>query len=629
MDEMNSSILALCFVVKKIVPDNIQNFMRAWLKQSCKDFKIVFIDRELDDKQQVALDYALKFAENVKCLDNVIVVQSEEFIPQSRQMVVLNSTSILPVDNNEVMSFKTGKDLVKRPFVSKPNEQLQMQKPAQLKSKTASQPSNKQNTEKQHVAQKQQKTTQSKQNAKSLKIVCYTCITGNYDKLCPIKYPNDSIDFICFTDDLTINSSGWKLRPIPEELHALSKVKQQRILKICPQTYLSEYDASLWIDANFMINCDLEKSFFSKYDLKRFSLYTNKHPLRDCIYDEEKECIKRSKDISKNTMPQIARYRKEGMPCHNGLAETNLMLRDHHDIECKNVMDLWKNEVLNGSHRDQLSFNYACWKSKFKYGHLAEGDYRKFDNTHNFILLMHQPNLKNNSLMHNNPKTIGIVIINYNTSELVNALIKSIRKHVQSIAYNIIVFDNSTIEKFHCPDNVVLLNNTQKQLIDFDTIIRQTSVVKSMNNYASYKHALTIQFIIDYLQYDSLVFMDSDVLLKKDIDFIDSTYAVVADFPGTSAKPRFLPFIMYVNRKRICSNKIRYLDVNRMHGASNAYNSCLYDTGCSFYEDVINAHLPVKHIKNNEYIVHFKGGSWNRTQNDQSRFLEAYAQFWR
>lgn len=153
--------------------------------------------------------------------------------------------------------------------------------------------------------------------------------------------------------------------------------------------------------------------------------------------------------------------------------------------------------------------------------------------------------------------------------------------------------------------------------------------MKSMNNYASYKHALTIQFIIDYLQYDSLVFMDSDVLLKKDIDFIDSTYAVVADFPGTSAKPRFLPFIMYVNRKRICSNKIRYLDVNRMHGASNAYNSCLYDTGCSFYEDVINAHLPVKHIKNNEYIVHFKGGSWNRTQNDQSRFLEAYAQFWR
>ena len=52
------------------------------------------------------------------------------------------------------------------------------------------------------------------------------------------------------------------------------------------------------------------------------------------------------------------------------------------------------------------------------------------------------------------------VVINYNTSELVNALIRSIRKHVRSIAYNIIVFDNSTIDKFHCPDNVILLNNT-------------------------------------------------------------------------------------------------------------------------------------------------------------------------
>lgn len=123
--------------------------------------------------------------------------------------------------------------------------------------------------------------------------------------------------------------------------------------------------------------------------------------------------------------------------------------------------------------------------------------------------------------------------------------------------------------------------------------------------------------------------MDSDILLKKDIDFINAKYAVIADFPGNSAKPRFLPFIMYVNRKFIHSENIRYLDINRMHGASNTYNSRLYDTGCSFYEDVINAHLPVKHIKNNEYIVHFKGGSWNRTQNDQRHFLEVHTQLWR
>jgi hypothetical protein len=33
-------------------------------------------------------------------------------------------------------------------------------------------------------------------------------------------------------------------------------------------------------------------------------------------------------------------------------------------------METWSNEVMNGSHRDQLSFNYCCWKNpdiKVKY----------------------------------------------------------------------------------------------------------------------------------------------------------------------------------------------------------------------------------------------------------------------
>ena len=70
------------------------------------------------------------------------------------------------------------------------------------------------------------------------------------------------------------------------------------------------------------------------------------------------------------------------MPRHVGLAETNLMLRDHHDPKCEEVMKLWESEVLKGSHRDQLSFNYACWKLGFKYGYLyLNAEYRQFKST--------------------------------------------------------------------------------------------------------------------------------------------------------------------------------------------------------------------------------------------------------
>ena len=120
-----------------------------------------------------------------------------------------------------------------------------------------------------------------------------------------------------------------------------------------------------------------------------------------------------------------------------------------------------------------------------------------------------------------NKNKVGIVIINYNTNALVDALIKSIKKNVKSIDYDIVVFDNSTREKFTCPNDIKLIDNTKNSLINFAKIIKETSCVQSSNNYASYKHAMTMQFLLNILQYNDLVFLDSDTLLQRDIDFID------------------------------------------------------------------------------------------------------------
>lgn len=55
-----------------------------------------------------------------------------------------------------------------------------------------------------------------------MKAVCYTCITGNYDKLHdPLVVPHD-IDFICFTNNQQLKSNIWKIRSIPQELDNLS-----------------------------------------------------------------------------------------------------------------------------------------------------------------------------------------------------------------------------------------------------------------------------------------------------------------------------------------------------------------------------------------------------------------------
>lgn len=195
-------------------------------------------------------------------------------------------------------------------------------------------------------------------------IVTYTCITGGYDQLKQPKNVSKGIDYICFTDNLTIDSGVWKLRPIPDELRYLSNVKTQRIIKICPHRYLKEYSTSIWVDGNLQVVGDLN-CFANQYDLNRCPFYVRVHPVRKCIYDEAEACIRLKKDTSESVNRQIEAYRQEGYPKKIGMVETCVLLRKHNDIKCQLLCNLWASELLKYSHRDQLSFNYACWKMKF------------------------------------------------------------------------------------------------------------------------------------------------------------------------------------------------------------------------------------------------------------------------
>jgi rubrerythrin len=63
--------------------------------------------------------------------------------------------------------------------------------------------------------------------------------------------------------------------------------------------------------------------------------------------------------------PEFARIAKEeGFPENYGLLQSNIMFRKHNKEACIKLMKTWSDEVVNNSHRDQLSFNYALWKSK-------------------------------------------------------------------------------------------------------------------------------------------------------------------------------------------------------------------------------------------------------------------------
>lgn len=198
-------------------------------------------------------------------------------------------------------------------------------------------------------------------NEKNKKVV-YTCITGNYDNLSSPKFLTDGFDYICFTDNKAITSDVWDIRPLPKETEGLSQVKKQRFVKINPHLLLSEYDISIWVDGNVTLKGDLNK-FVKNVMTSDCSVYVPKHPQRDCIYTEANVVVKMGKDKSDITRPQMEKYKKEGFPEKYGLLQSNIILRKHNKQDCIKLMECWFNELKNGSHRDQLSFNYVSWKN--------------------------------------------------------------------------------------------------------------------------------------------------------------------------------------------------------------------------------------------------------------------------
>lgn len=183
-----------------------------------------------------------------------------------------------------------------------------------------------------------------------MKKVIYTAITGNYDTLLEPKWTGDW-EFICFTTNPHLKSKHWKIHYVAPENDL---IKQARRLKIVPQF---KYDICLWVDGNIQIVGNINE-FIKPFQNERFALM--KHPHRTNIIQEGFAIAKYQKDKIQVIEKQIFDYIKQGYNCSE-LSATGIVYRNHCD-EVKQIAELWCEEVNNHSHRDQMSFDYVCWK---------------------------------------------------------------------------------------------------------------------------------------------------------------------------------------------------------------------------------------------------------------------------
>ena len=251
-----------------------------------------------------------------------------------------------------------------------------------------------------------------------------------------------------------------------------------------------------------------------------------------------------------------------------------------------------------------------------------------------------------------------IAIIHFNTPELTEACILSIRK--QGCEWPVLVFDNSRDVTFPSGEGmaarelmarpftkkmkgVKVIDNTKGQQVDFEKALQafpdKHAPHAEVNGWGSDRHMMTVQKLLELLP-DGFILVESDILVKADIstlwreEYSFCGYVQKQQRGNRFGRGRILPMLCYFNVPKFRAEGVNYFDPDRswmLHkGEDNPKN--WYDTGASLLEDVL-AHRPrLKglHVDIRPMVVHLGGSSYKTISlKEQAEWLKANEALWK
>lgn len=249
-----------------------------------------------------------------------------------------------------------------------------------------------------------------------------------------------------------------------------------------------------------------------------------------------------------------------------------------------------------------------------------------------------------------------VAIIHYNTPELTEAAILSLRKHGGE-GYHVTVFDNSapaidqkTGEQYEARPftaempGVTVIDNTKGQVIDFDKELakypdKSTDIgcVKSCV-FGSDKHMMSVQYLMDHVLTDGFLLMDSDILIRQNVDFMfqedQCCVGHITNCSGPKAYPRLAPMLLWIGAKMCKEGGAVFFDPDRSWalnpgGFGNKKNG--WDTGAALLQD-IKTKKPQCHGKRIDIrplMFHFGSGSWFKNDTDRhQQWLQEHRDLW-
>lgn len=181
----------------------------------------------------------------------------------------------------------------------------------------------------------------------------FTAIFSNYDDLKQPLVITEGWKYIVFTDQDLV-SDVWEVIKVP--VMECGAQKTARYYKIMFHEHIKDR-YSMWIDATFIINCDLNK-WWSQF-IAPFT--TIRHPFDNCVYKEIQSCQRGGKGSYSQLEGQRQLYRRLGVPKNNGLIASGILMREKTPQVIEFCKMWWKNLYM-WSARDQISFALTQYK---------------------------------------------------------------------------------------------------------------------------------------------------------------------------------------------------------------------------------------------------------------------------
>ena len=105
------------------------------------------------------------------------------------------------------------------------------------------------------------------EDIKDSKIAVYTAFTGDYDSLKEPDFVDENCDYICFTDNESVESDLYEIIPMDDS--NLDNNRKAKRYKVLPHKYLKDYEYSFWLDGTFKVKSSLRNAYFNPLSIVR------------------------------------------------------------------------------------------------------------------------------------------------------------------------------------------------------------------------------------------------------------------------------------------------------------------------------------------------------------------------